>query len=236
MTADDDSAALARAVAETTAALVTSDDLAGILVQLLDECAHAVNAQAAGVMVLLADGTVEVLNASSHLAEQLELYQSQTLVGPCVECLDNRLPVTACSAEEIRRRWPSFATAMLDAGFKSVQAQPMCWQGQLIGGLNLFRQAAEPFAEHQLLLGQAFADIATIAVVHTGYVSGHDALARTKATLSSRNIVEQAKGVLAYSEGLDMAAAYEELKRLTAESDLTLTQIANQLLWKTRER
>ena len=77
-------------------------------------------------------------------------------------------------------------------------------------------------AEHQLLLGQAFADIATIAVVHTGYVSRHDALARTKAALSSRNVIEQAKGVLAYRDGLDMAAAYDELKRLTGQSESSL--------------
>jgi hypothetical protein len=236
MTSEHDSLFIARTMAEATAALVTGDDIAGILVQLLDECVRVVDAQAAGVMVLLADGTVEVLSASSHQAEQLELYQSQVQVGPCVECIETGVAVSASSAAEIERRWPPFAAAMLGAGFTAVQAQPMCWQGQLIGGLNLFRRAAEPLAEHQLLLGQAFADIATITVVHAGYVSGHDALARTKAALSSRNVIEQAKGVLAYRSGMDMAAAYEELKRLTAQSELTLTQIANQILWQVRQR
>jgi hypothetical protein len=236
MTDDSDSVFVARALAGATAALVASDDLAGILVQLLDECVHAVGAQAAAVMVLLPDGTVEVLSASSHQARQLELYQSQLQDGPCVECIRTGEPLSASSASEIQDRWPEFAAAMLEAGFNAVHAQPMCWQGQLIGGLNMFRRAAEPLAENQLLLARAFADIATVTVVHAGYVSGHDALARTKAALSSRNVVEQAKGVIAHRSGVDMAAAYEELKRLTAQSELTLTQTANQVLWQVRQR
>jgi hypothetical protein len=233
---EGDSLFIARALADVTAALVSSEDVAGILVQLLDECIEAISVQAAAVMVLLPDGRVELLSASSHQARQLELYQSQAQAGPCVECIRTNEPISLNSAAEIRRRWPMFADAMLATGFSAMHAQPMCWQSQPIGGLNLFRQQDHPLAEHELLLAQAFADIATVAVVHTGYVSRQDALAHTKAALSSRNVIEQAKGVLAYRDGLDMAAAYDELKRLTVESESSLTHTANEVLWQVRQR
>lgn len=227
---------MARSIASATAAVVHSDDLAGILVQLLDDCAALVGADAAGVMLLLPDGDVEVLSATSHEALQLELYQSQVRAGPCLECISTGQVIDVGSPEELRSRWPAFAAALGAAGLSSAHAVPLSWQGQVIGALNLFRRDVGQLGEPEALLARAFADITTIAVVHTGQVSPSEAVNRTRASLASRNIIEQAKGVLAYRDNLDMAAAYRELKRQTAASELTLTQVATEIMRQARQR
>ncbi|MDQ1731549.1 MAG: hypothetical protein QOD39_3761 [Mycobacterium sp.] len=227
--------AAARSIAHATAALTDGDDVAGILAELVDDCGAALSA-AVGIMVLLPDRSVEVLSASSHQTLELELYQSQVNSGPCLDCISSGEPVSAETAAEITARWPDFAVALNAAGYQSVYAQPMTWQRQAIGGLNIFSRTAGRLEGDQLLLAQAFADIATIAVIHAGYVTADEAIARAKASLASRNIIEQAKGALAYLHNIDMGQAYERLRRIAAEEQWTLTQAATEILHQARQR
>lgn len=227
---------IARSLADATAALTGSEDLAGILVGVLDDCLSVLRVQAAGVMVRVPTGSVEVLCASSHQADELELYQSQVGSGPCLDSIDTGLRVMAVAGDAAMNRWPEFSTAFLAAGFRAVHAEPMRWQGTPIGGLNLFRSAPDPLDPEEVRLAEAFADILTIATVHAGHLPAEEAVRRAALGLASRNVIEQAKGALAYLENLDMATAYRELKRRSAEDGLSLTQTATEVLARARQR
>lgn len=233
---DDALGEAARSLADATAALTHSDDLAGIMARLLDDCADALGAGAVGVMVLLPDDSVEVLSASSHQALELELYQSQTADGPCLECISTGLRVSLTGAARTIQRWPSFGAALVEAGLRSVHAEPMTWQGQVIGGLNLFWTDEEPRSEQDQWLIQAFADLATVAIVHAGRVSAHEGLLHATAALASRNVIEQAKGVLAYTHNIDMGAAYELLKQQGAQSGRSLSETAAEVMHQAGQR
>jgi transcriptional regulator with GAF, ATPase, and Fis domain len=222
-------AAKARLIADATTALTTSDDIAGVLARLLDDCANAF-CGAAGIMLRLPDGGIEVSSASSHQTLELELFQSQTGTGPCLECVTGAGPVVVAGLAEITVRWPKFGQAMAAAGYATVHAQPMSWQRSTIGGLNIFRRTERPLSESERTLAQIFADIATVAVVHTGMVDADEALRRSQRALASRNVIEQAKGFLAYEHKLDMAAAYEELRAIAERTDRTLTDTAADIL------
>jgi GAF domain-containing protein len=226
----------ARAIAHAASSLTQNDDVADVLAQLLDDCVAAVGASAAGIMVLLDDQRIEVLSASSHRSLDLELYQSQIDEGPCVDSIRSGHPVNATNAETLRGHWPAFAKAAAAAGFSAAHAQPMVWQGRVIGGFNIFRAGAGAWGEHQLLLAQAFADIATVAVVHTGRVTAEQAAAQVSASLQSRNVIEQAKGVLAFQSRLEMGEAYEQLKQLARDSGQPISAVATQLVQQAQQR
>jgi GAF domain-containing protein len=234
--ADEGDLSAARAIAQAAASLTHSDDLADVLAQLLDDCVAAIDASAAGVMVLLEDQRIEVLSASSHRSLDLELYQSQIDQGPCVDSIRSGRAVSAPTVETLRGRWPAFATAAAAAGFSAAHAQPMIWQGRVIGGFNIFRAGAGEWSEHQLLLAQAFADIATVAVVHTGRVTAEQAAVEVRESLSSRTVIEQAKGVLAFRTRLEMGEAYEQLKRLARESGQPISAVATELVRQAQQR
>ncbi|HEY1967454.1 MAG TPA: ANTAR domain-containing protein, partial [Pseudonocardia sp.] len=79
-------------------------------------------------------------------------------------------------------------------------------------------------------LGQALADIATIAIlqeraIHRGEVLNE----QLQTTLTSRVIIEQAKGVLAQHAGLAMDAAFNRLRDYARSHDLRLGDVARQL-------
>jgi GAF domain-containing protein len=170
------------------------------------------------------------------VALELELYQSQVGSGPCLESIATGAPISVSSAAEIGERWPVFATALAAAGYRSAHCYPMTWQGQLIGGLNIFRKMPEPLASEQSLLAQTFADIATVAIIHSGHTAADVALARTRSALAARNVIEQAKGVLAYQRQLDMAAAYAQLQAQAESSGRSLSDTADTIMRSARRR
>lgn len=80
------------------------------------------------------------------------------------------------------------------------------------------------------MIGQAFADVATLVLVQVHELSADQLADRVRETLAARSAVEQAKGVLAYLHGTDPESAYAELARLAAADHGSLTETARQVL------
>ena len=139
-----------------------------------------------------------------------------------------RTQVSAHSADELMRRWRDIGTAIVDAGFTSVQAHPMSWRGEVLGGLNLF--GSEDIDPEMSTLAQAYADVATLAIVQSVAVSHEQVRARLHQALESRELLEQAKGVLAYTEDLSMDVAHLRLVELRTQWGVSLTQAAREIL------
>jgi hypothetical protein len=60
------------------------------------------------------------------------------LAGSCLECFRTGRPVTAGDLGGPAPRWPRFAQAAAQAGFRTVEAPPIRLRDQVIGALNLF--------------------------------------------------------------------------------------------------
>jgi hypothetical protein len=211
-----------RILAGAVAAIVARLDVVDALAHLLEACAKAYPADAVAVLVSNPRGSLELLHATSHRADEIELLQIQSETGPCVDALSGNEQIVASGADMVER-WGDIGTAILAAGYGGVHAYPMHWRGQAIGGLNLFvRNGVTPDLE----LGQMFADLATLAVLQANEVSSDELVARLHDAVSSRTVIEQAKGVLAQRLGTDMNAAYSELLAAARGSGQNLTAAA----------
>ena len=68
----------------------------------------------------------------------------------------------------------------------------------MIGALNLFRGTDEPFTDAEMEIAQAMAEMAAIALIQERALRERHLLTeQLQAALSSRVIIEQAKGMLA---------------------------------------
>jgi hypothetical protein len=174
---------------------------------------------------------LELLSATSHRTTELELYQVLNRIGPCVEAIASARYVTATGAADLTARWPPVGQAILDAGFHAVHAFPLHWRGTVIGALNIFfcRDVAEGTADH-LATGQALANIATLVLVQPAEHDLGVLRSRVQAALSGRLVIEQAKGVLAYRENLEMGEAYDRLTAIAASQGSGLTVVARRLI------
>src|ERR1700712_4034770 len=146
----------AAAVAAAAAALVRPYDVIGTAVGILTGAAHTAGATAGGLILRrLGQDRLQLLAATSHRAEELELYQVQHDQGPCFDAVETGEQITADHPAEIARRWPAVADAFNRAGIRAVHAVPLSWHGDVIGALNLFFTAAQQPTGADL---QVFAD------------------------------------------------------------------------------
>jgi len=93
--------------------------------------------------------------------------------------------------------------------------------------LNLFHQRPNAISDAGLRLAQAFADVATIGILQQRAVQRSTDLAgQLQTALNSRLIIEQAKGVLAERENLDMPDAFEMLRGYSRRAGRKLSEVA----------
>jgi GAF domain-containing protein len=207
--------------------MVADFDVIDFLHMLTDRSVQLFAASAAGVVLADPRGELRVAAASSEKAGLLELFQLQNDQGPCLECFRTGRPVTAPDLADQAQRWPRFAHAALQAGFRTVEALPMRLRDQVIGALNLFRAEPGAFDPADLRIAQALADVATIGLLHERNVRRRETVAeQLQSALNSRVVIEQAKGKLAERRGIDMDRAFTMLREYARNSNQHLTDVA----------
>lgn len=220
----------AQALAEASSSLTKVHDVAGSLASLLESCKTGLDVEVGGILVATPAGTLELLAASSHRASELEVHQLHVDEGPCIDAYRAGVAVQVHSPQPLVERWPAFGPTMLEAGLLAVHAAPLVWHGDTFGAMGLFRRSDVAFTAEEDRMAQAFADIATMLVLHVDEVDASALSDRLGAALSERVAVERAKGVLAEAHDVDMGEAYELLRRGAAERGVQLSTWASQVV------
>ena len=207
--------------------MVADFDVIDFLHMLTSRSVELLSVSAAGVVLADPRGALRVAAASSEAAGVVELFQIQNDQGPCLECFRTGGPVAAADLNSPDQHWPRFAEAAARAGFRSVHALPMRLRHEVIGALNLFGSGPGPFGPEDLRVGQALADVATIGLLQERSVRRNETAAeQLQAALTSRVIIEQAKGKLAERLGIDMERAFGMLRDYARGSNQRLTDVA----------
>lgn len=214
----------AAAFAEAVSALVGEPDVADILAHLVADCASVLEADAVAILARDSGGELSLLTATSHRVSELEVLQIQRSAGPCIDVIETNEAIVVTGADHLTERWGSIGQAIVGAGFESVEAHPLRWRGTVLGGLNVFRSST--LVAHDAQLGQAFADVATLAVIYSMPISAEQAATRLHEALNARELVEQAKGVISYVDGVDLGTAYDRLLQRAESSGHTVTRAA----------
>lgn len=214
--------------------LVEDFDLVDVLDELARDCVRLLGVTAAGLLLAGPTGDLHVMAASSEQTRLLELFQLQGEQGPCLDCFHSGEPVSATDLATQSQRWPLFAQAALDTGYRSVHALPLRLRQQILGALNLFSDKPRALGGPAARLGQALADMATITILHERALreSEHVA-AQLQTALVSRIVIEQAKGVLAERGDLTMDDAFQVLRKHARDHNRRLHDVARGIVERT---
>jgi GAF domain-containing protein len=222
---------LARTLVELADTLVADFDVVELLTRLADRCVDVLDVGAAGLMLVAPEGDLRVMASSSEAMRLLELFELQAQEGPCLDCYRTGEPVANYDLESGDDRWPRFATEALAAGFHSVYALPMRLRGTILGALNLFQVGTGEMRPADLDAAQALADVATIAVLqHRAALEAQVLNDQLNHALNSRIVIEQAKGMVAEREGLDMELAFVALRNHARNHNLRLVDVAKAVI------
>jgi hypothetical protein len=208
--------------------LVGDFDVVDLLTGLAERCVSLLGISAAGVMVASSRGDLRLVASSSEAMRVLELFELQTHEGPCLDAFRTGERVEHEDLHAGSGRWPRFATVALEAGFQSVFALPLRLRDVTIGALNLFSVGRDPMDEADVVVARAFADLATISVLQNDVATGTQRLnEQLSNALTSRTIIEQAKGVVFERVGdIDMTEAFSRLRKFARDHNQRLTDVA----------
>jgi GAF domain-containing protein len=221
----------AHTLVELADTLVDEFDVVDLLTKLADRCVDTLDVGAAGIMLAGPGGVLRVMASSSEAMRVLELFEVQAEEGPCLDSYRTGQPVLNQVLATAADRWPRFAAEALEAGFQSVQAVPLRLRGTIIGALNLFHTDTSAMEQADVEVAQAFADIATIAILqHRAARESQVVNEQLQHALSSRIVIEQAKGMVAEREGLDMEQSFSMLRNHARNHNLRLAELAGDVV------
>jgi len=222
---------LARTLVELADSLVADFDVVELLTVLADRCVDVLDVGAAGIMLAAPDGELRVMASSSEAMRVLELFELQAQQGPCLECYRSGTAVVNQNLVVGDDRWPRFAAEALAAGFHAVHALPMRLRGTVIGALNLFHVEPGEMRTADVDAAQAFADVATIAILqHRAASEAHVLNEQLNGALNTRVVIEQAKGIVAERQSLDMEHAFATLRNHARNHNLRLSDVARRVV------
>ncbi|THJ68644.1 GAF and ANTAR domain-containing protein [Arthrobacter echini] len=215
-------------------ALVDEYDPLDLVQTLVEESVELLDGTAAGLMLADPNGVLQVLASTSEEARLVEVLQQETGTGPCIECYDAGAPVTIRDITGTRDRWPAFSELAVAQGFRSVHAFPLRLRGRSIGAMNLFRVDVGELGAEDIAVGQALTDVATISILQERTIRENavvnDQLQRA---LNSRILIEQAKGMIAYTANIDTAEAFQRLRGHARSNNTSLRDTAQAVLDRT---
>ncbi len=216
-----------KALVEMADTLVDDYDVVDLLTGLADRCVSLLDVSAAGVMLASPEGSLGLVASSSEAMRLLELFELQTQEGPCLDAFRTGQSVEHENLQAGSGRWPSFSAAALQAGFASALALPLRLREATLGALNLLRVTRTPMDEADIIVARAFADLATLSIIqHRTAAEAQRLNEQLSAALTSRVVIEQAKGVIAERADVDLAEAFSRLRSYARNHNRRLTDVA----------
>ena len=216
-----------RSFVEMADTLVDDYDVVDLLTGLADRCVSLLGVSAAGVMLVSPGGRLGLAASSSEAMRLLELFELQAQEGPCLDAFRTGERVEHENLDAGSGRWPSFSAAATQAGFQSALALPLRLRDVTLGALNLLNTTRTPMAEADVIVARAFADLATLSIIHHRAAAEAQRLnEQLSGALTSRVVIEQAKGVISERADVDLAQAFSRLRAYARNHNLRLTDVA----------
>ena len=102
---------------------------------------------------------------------------------------------------------------------------------ETIGALNRFRSQPGKISSEAIPLGQGMADIAAVALLEERALrKSQGVVGQLQSALSSRVVIEQAKGALSKRANIALDAAFTRLRNYARAQNLRLSDVAAQII------
>jgi GAF domain-containing protein len=200
--------------------------LARTLQQVTDGAKQLFRADAAGLMLIDAEGQLRWASATDQTAQTVENEQERLAQGPCAVAFSQRLPA-AIRNIHTEPDWDKFAKVLVGEGICAALSVPVELDGGVIGTLDVYVGRPRDWDPSEVAALQAYAGLVAslLSAAVTAQIKGRLA-DQLEAALEHRWLIEQAKGVLMGREDLDAQAAFERLRGAARSSTRRLADVA----------
>jgi transcriptional regulator with GAF, ATPase, and Fis domain len=183
----------------------------------------------ASVTLLTGDDPVTAVY-TDQLALDLDEVQYSRGHGPCLHAATVSEPV---GIEDMRSdpRWPDFGAAAVEHGCLSSLSLPFPLHEGVSGALNIYAQQPSTFDDGSREFARRFASYgAVVAGNMLVYESALDRAKNLEAALTSRAVIDQAKGILMERCKLTADQAFRALAQVSMETNIKVRDIAERFI------
>lgn len=176
------------------------------------------------------DGQPAATAADSDWSRRLDERQYAEQEGPCLDCLreGSVMRVRDIGSDS---RFPSYGPRAAACGAASVLSLPLAGDGRTVGALNLYSRKADAFDSAALAAGEILVAHASLAVqTAAAYYTHRDLADQMREAITSRAVIEQAKGVLVAQRKCTPDAAFELLVAASQRNNTKLREVAERLV------
>ncbi|MFJ3391643.1 ANTAR domain-containing protein [Leifsonia aquatica] len=227
---------LMQAFAHLADTLVADYDVVDLLQNLVDSCRDLLDATAAGVLLADSSGYLDLIASTSEASRLVEVMQLAAYAGPCIESFSTGTVVSVPDISRTPDAWRLFREKAIEQGFAAVDAIPMRLRETTIGTLNLLRAEPGPLSENDRVAAQAFADVATIGILHERTLAESEQIRQQlQYALNSRIVIEQAKGVIAHTHDIPIDDAFTVLRSYARSHQQGISTVAQAVVDRTVE-
>ena len=220
----------AERVAQVAKLLEADEDRDEPLHRLIRLGVELVPGTSAAAVTIAADGSALTFAASDPRLDDLHSLQFERGDGPAVETLLHSEP-RRIDDTATERRWPTFCPAADEAGFASLLVLPLRTDRHPAGAVALYGGKRDVFrgVAHEIAL--LFAAQGGTALHNAElYQTCRRMVDNLQASLESRAIIEQAKGIVHAELGISPAEAFQLLSRFSQNTNRRVRKIAADLV------
>lgn len=220
--------ALAGAIVDLAEIPDTPDPVEEVLRRLVSHCVQLFHVEASVLMV--SKDRVRISAASSEGTRHADRAQQQHQHGPSLDCVRTATPIDIPDLDQCKDRWPDYLREVEQQGFRAVHAIPL--QPEVTqGALTLYGADADRLDTGERALAQALATTAAISIHrHRNQQQAHLRIDQLQHALTSRIVIEQAKGVLVGRDGMTREQAFRALRSHARSHRRSLQQLATEVV------
>ena len=212
---------------------VTETTVGQALQRIADITLEAVPAaRVVGMSMLADDGSPTTAVYTDAESPEIDAAQYRENTGPCLDAWRRNVVLRVPRVEEQADTYPAFAAACQQHGVQSTLSLPMTAGAVAVGALNLYAHVPEGFSEADESVGADLAAAGAAVMVNvSAYWTAFDLTTQLTEAMSSRAVIEQAKGVLmAGQPGLTADEAFDLLRSASQRANVKLRDIAKQIV------
>jgi GAF domain-containing protein len=150
--------------------------------------------------------------------------------GPCMDAglAGQVLRVDDMAIEE---RWPDYTRHAAAHGIGSSLSVPLPFQSVTIGALNTYAGRSHAFTEDDQAMAEEVASWVALAIGNADAAARtSDELAHLRIAMTSRAVIEQAKGILIERYKITEDRAFAVLTRASQQTNTKLREVADELV------
>jgi GAF domain-containing protein len=225
--ADDDLAESLTSLSELLLAAQPHDEA---LRRVAEFAVHAVPGCDGCGIALFESAPPTTLAASHRFVRAVDEVQYALTEGPCVDAVrQGRTVVVVDLADDAR--YAGFGPQAVDLGVRSSLSLPLQAQERCIGALNLYAHRPGAFDDAAAHIASVFAGPAGVVLANARLLEQSQRLVgQMREAMSSRAVIEQAKGVLMAQHPVSAEEAFARLRHLSQVQHLKLHAIAQRVV------